>query len=95
MIGYISLGFLLLVSFIFNIYFVTSSNQCQTKAIVEEQRMMSIPPKDTRPIYNGTQVVECKREFFLFHQDQNHVCEVVNIIIKNDTKIIGKNNVNF
>lgn len=89
MTGYILLGFLLSVSFIFNLYFVTISNQCQTKAIVEEQRV-NIPQKDTRPIYNGTQVVECKREFFLFHQDQNHVCEVVNILIKNDTKIIGK-----
>lgn len=43
-------------------------------------------------MYNGTQVIECKREFFLFHQDQNHVCEVQGILIKNDTKVIVKGN---
>lgn len=53
---------------------------------------MSANPKDPRPIYNETQVIECKREFFLFHQDSNHVCEVQNILIKNDTKVIVKGN---
>ncbi len=48
--------------------------------------------KESRPAYNGTQLIECKREFFLFHKDSNHVCEVQNIIIKNDTKIIVKGN---
>ena len=85
--GYVLLGILLLVSFIFNIYFV--KKECPSKT-VEDQRI--IPQKEIKPIYNGTQVIECKREFFLFHQDQNHVCEVVNIMIKNDTKIIGMKN---
>lgn len=63
-------------------------NQCPAKA-GEDQRI--IPTPIPKPIYNGTQIIECKREFFLFHMDENHVCEVVNIIIKNDTDIIGKN----
>lgn len=87
--SYVSIGVLLLISIIFNITFMMS-NQCQVKINLEDQRMNVV--KDIKPIYNGTQVIECKREFFLFHQDQNHVCEVVNIQIKNDTKVIVKGN---
>lgn len=62
------------------------------KSSNDEQRIPSVIIKEVKPIYNGTQVIECKREFFLFHQDQNHVCEVQNIVIKNDTKVIVKGN---
>ncbi|KAL7011755.1 hypothetical protein ACKWTF_014429 [Chironomus riparius] len=85
----ITLTILLITSIGFNI-FQSMSPSCQNlmKVSFEEQRT----PKEAKPIYNETQVIECKREFFLFHQDQNHVCEVQNILIKNDTKVIVKGN---
>jgi Leucine-rich repeat (LRR) protein len=80
------LALLLVLSFSLNLFLKATSCQCQVKPNLEDQRLSNIN-KDTQPLaYNDTQIIKCKREFFLFHQDQNHVCEVVNIYIKNDTK---------
>jgi Leucine-rich repeat (LRR) protein len=78
------------LSFSFNYYLRATSCQCQVKA---EEPRTSNASRDIAPlVYNGTQIIQCKREFFLFHQDQNHVCEVVNLIIRNDTKVVVQGN---
>lgn len=83
-VAFVSLLIILVTSLGFNLYSmidsVPSTTPASVKLTFDDQRI----PLQPKVKQNGT-TIECQREFFLFHQDQNHVCEVTGLIIKNDT----------
>lgn len=90
-LGYAIMTLFLTISIGFNIHSMTANCPAAAKLIFDEQRL-PIHSKSTPASYNGTAIIECKREFYLFHQDQNHVCEVADVLIKNDTDVIIRGN---
>lgn len=80
------LSLLLIASFGFNVYSITTTPQTTTtlspiRGNFDDQRLL-IQPKVKQ---NGT-TIECQREFFLFHQDQ--VYRIFKLFAK-DVMILG------